>query len=141
MTKLSSEVVELSIPCHPQYVRAARLLVAEMGARIGLTIDEIDDMKVAVSEAITNAIDHAYEGEDAAEIIVRFKRGEGELTVEVEDSGTGFEPGKLQDRMLPDLTGEGGLGLYLAREMADQVKVASAPGSGTKVTLIKRRHG
>ncbi len=141
MTKLSSDMVELSIPCHPRYLSVARLLVARIGAQTGLTIDEVDDMKVAVSEAITNVIDHAYVGEDQADIIVRFKPGEGELIVEVEDSGTGFEPDKLEERSLPDPAAGGGLGLYLVREMADQVQVASAPGSGTKITITKRRHG
>jgi len=140
MSRSSSEQVQLIIPPHPRYLSLARLLVGGIGAQSKLTVEDLDDMKVAVSEAITNAIDHAYAPDAPGEITVRYKPAEGELTVEVEDSGTGFEPGKLE-HTLPASTPEGGLGLFLARELADHLKVESSPGSGTKVTITKRAHG
>jgi serine/threonine-protein kinase RsbW len=140
MSKSPSETVALTIPPHPRYLSLARLLVGGMGAQSNLTVEDIDDMKVAVSEAITNAIDHAYLGEDKGEIVVRYKPMAGELVVEVEDAGGGFDPDKLEPGA-PPAGQEGGLGLYLVRELADQVKVESAPGSGTRVTIIKRAHG
>ncbi|NLO73328.1 MAG: anti-sigma B factor RsbW [candidate division WS1 bacterium] len=140
MTRTSLEVVQLTIPPHPRYLSLARLLVGGLGAQSKLTVEDLDDMKVAVSEAITNAIDHAYEPDAPGEIIIRYRPSEGQLVVEVEDSGSGFDPDKLDTSPpVPDL--EGGLGLYLVRELADQVKVESAPGSGTKVIITKRAHG
>ena len=61
--------------------------------------------------------------------------------MEVEDSGVGFDAGKLPTGAPPQPGPEGGLGLFLVRELADSVKVESAPGSGTKVTITKRQHG
>ena len=140
MNKTATDTLILTLPPHPRYLSMARLLVGGTGAQSGLTIEDIDDMKVAVSEAITNAIDHAYVGEEQGEILVRYRPSQGELVVEVEDTGSGFDPATL-DTSTPGLSPDGGLGLFLVHEMADQVKVESAPGSGTKVTITKRTHG
>lgn len=141
MAKLSEDVLELIMPTHPRYLSAARLLVGGIGAQTGLSLEEVEDMKVAVSEAITNVIDHAYGGELTGRVIVRYRPAPGELTVEVEDQGVGFDPGRLPAGAPPAPGPDGGLGLYLVREMADTVKVESAPGSGTKITITKRQHG
>jgi serine/threonine-protein kinase RsbW len=141
MARLTEEPVELIIPTHPRYLSAARLLVGGLGAQSGLGLDEVEDMKVAVSEAVTNVIDHAYGGELKGIVIVRYRPGVGELTVEVEDRGVGFDPARLPANAPPQPGPDGGLGLYLVRELADSVKVESAPGSGTKVTITKRKHG
>ena len=135
-------VLELKVPCDPQYISVVRLIVAGMGAQAGLTMDDIDDMKVAVSEACTNTIDHAFGDEESGSppepIVIRFSPRAGELRVEVEDVGQGFEP----ERVKPDLSQpplmEGGLGLYLIHQLSDSVQVQSAPGSGTKVIMTKR---
>jgi serine/threonine-protein kinase RsbW len=140
MSPVSSEVVQLIIPPHPRYLSLARLLVAGVGAQSSLSVADLDDMKVAVSEAITNAIDHAYAPDEKRDIVVRYRPAQGELVVEVEDSGAGFDPAKLPGGR-PLSVPEGGLGLFLVRELADHVTVESAPGSGTKVTITKRAHG
>jgi serine/threonine-protein kinase RsbW len=141
MARPNEEPIELIIPTHPRYLSAARLLVGGFGAQAGLSLDEVEDMKVAVSEAVTNVIDHAYGGELKGTVIVRYRPTAGELTVEVEDRGIGFDPGRVPAGGPPVPGPDGGLGLYLVRELADNVKVESAPGSGTKVTITKRKHG
>ncbi len=141
MARLSNDVVELIIPTHPRYLAAARLLVGGVGAPAGLSVDEVEDLKVAVSEAITNVMDHAYAADQPGTVVIRYRPAPGELTVEVEDTGVGFEADRLPSSTPPQPGPEGGLGLYLVRELADSVKVESAPGSGTKVTITKRRHG
>ena len=137
-----ASAVELRIPCEPQYISVVRLVVAGLGAQAGLTVDDIDDMKVAVSEACTNTIDHAFPDEESsakpAPIIIRFVPHEGELRVEVEDVGQGFEPDRVITDRGEEPSVERGLGLYLIRQLADSVQVQSAPGSGTKVIMTKR---
>ncbi len=134
--------VELLIPCDPQYLSVVRLVVAGIGGRAGLTIDDIDDLKVAVSEACTNTIDHAFaDGEGApqpATIMIRFAPRQGELRIEVEDVGQGFDPDRVPVRPDQPPSLEGGLGLYLIHQLTDSVEVQSAPGSGTKVIMTKR---
>ena len=135
--------VELKMPCDPQYVGVARLVVAGMGARAGLTVDDIDDLKVAVSEACTNTIAHAFPPDDESAprpeaILIRFVPRAAELRVEVEDVGRGFEPDRVRIGPYEEPSVQGGLGLYLMHQLADTVDVQSAPGSGTKVTMTKR---
>lgn len=134
--------VELTIPCDPQYLSVVRLVVAGVGGRAGLTVDDIDDLKVAVSEACTNTIDHAFPDEEdspqPASIMIRFIPRQGELRVEVEDVGQGFDPDRVQVNAHKPPSLEGGLGLYLIYQLADNVDVQSAPGSGTKVIMTKR---
>jgi serine/threonine-protein kinase RsbW len=137
----TEEWVRLVFPPHAKFVSIARLAVAGVAARTELTVDDIDDLKVAVSEACTNAIDHAFEGRAAEAVVpieVTIYPAPGELRVEVVDEGSGFDPkrvprpdGELHDK-------QGGLGLYLIERLMDRVEVQSAPGSGTRVVMTKR---
>jgi len=141
MAKPSEDTIELTIPCHPRYLGVARLLVGGLGAQAGLSVDDVDDLKVAVSEAVTNVMDHAYGGGTEGRVLVRYRPAAGELAVEIEDTGAGFDPARLPSGGPPKPGPEGGLGLYLVRELTDSMKIESAPGSGTKITITKRHHG
>jgi len=141
MTSAESGVIEMKVPCEPRFLSVVRLTVAGAAARAGLGVAEADDVKVAVSEACTNAIDHAFPGEPdlgSKTIQLRLFPKEGELRIEVEDEGVGFDPKRLPKTQAEDPTQqEGGLGLFLMRGLMDEVKIESAPGSGTKVILVK----
>ncbi len=141
----TNECITLEIPCHAKYIALVRLAVAGVAARTQLTVDDIDDVKVAVSEACTNVIEHAFTAEETIDrpraIEIRFYPQDKQLRVEVTDQGKGFDPkrvispeGNLQDK-------EGGLGLYLIERLMDDVDIQSAPGSGTKVTMVKYASG
>lgn len=137
-----NRTIEMRVPCDPAFLSIIRLAVAGAGSRAGLSVGEIDDVKVAVSEACTNVIDHsASTDEERAQglIIIRLRVLDGELGIEVEDTGVGFDPKHLPRFDKEDVVErEGGLGVYLMRRLMNDVKIESAPGSGTKVTMIKR---
>ncbi len=138
----NGECVKLVIPCHPKYVAVVRLALTGVAARTDLTVDDIEDVKVAVSEACTNVIDHAFADEETGDkrppIEIVFYPRDEEVLVEVTDEGSGFDPKRvvLADDVLGDK--QGGLGLYLMQRLMDKVEVQSAPGSGTKIKMIKR---
>jgi len=142
MVKVEVETIELKIPCDPKYIAVARLVAAGVGTRSGLTVDDIDDLKVAVSEACTNVIDHAFpdpeKTEQSTAISLRFTPREKGLEVEIEDYGAGFDPDQLPELELSEPPVNGGLGLYLISQLTDEVDIQSAPDSGTKVIMIKR---
>ncbi|MGC9319489.1 MAG: ATP-binding protein [Armatimonadota bacterium] len=136
-----ANTVELVLPSKPEYLLVARLATSGVGLRAGLTVDDIDDLKVAVAEACTNVISHAFDDDVPPErrtINLRMITGKGELTVEVEDEGVGFDPKALQRAQRNGLEGEGGLGFGLMTELTDSLTVESAPGSGTRVIMVKR---
>ena len=141
MVVTQQQSVELRIPCDAKYIVVARLVVGGVGARVGLSMDDIDDLKVAVSEACTHVIQHAFADSDTPEepavIALRFIPREKALQIEVEDYGAGFDADQIQAPNLSEPSMDQGLGLYLIGQMTDQVEVQSAPGSGTKVIMTK----
>ncbi|QQS37349.1 MAG: ATP-binding protein [Ignavibacteriales bacterium] len=107
---------------------------------IGFTSDAIDNMTLAVDEACTNIIKHAYKSHPDGEIIIRLLYAEGKLTITIIDYGTAFEPDTIPP---PDLKKYyqqhrvGGLGMYLMKTLMDEVKYVSIPGKYNQVLLSK----
>jgi serine/threonine-protein kinase RsbW len=137
------EVVELEIPARPEFVAIARLVVSSFAATsFGLPDDRIDDLKIAVSEACTNAIE-AHGAVDTDErVVVRCVEVDDSMEVLVEDRGPGFDPGTLPEH--PPVTDpnrlkfERGLGIPLIRSLVDEVEFSSSD-AGTAVRIIMHR--
>lgn len=136
-------VVELEIPARPEFIALARLLVSAMaGGGTGMPDERVDDLKLAVSEACTNAIE-AHDAVDSDErVVVRCTDNEGALEVRIEDRGGGFDPSGLPQHPPvtdPDrLRFERGLGIPLIRTLVDEVEFESSDG-GTAVRIVMRR--
>jgi serine/threonine-protein kinase RsbW len=131
--------VELDIPARAEYVSLARLVVSSLASsRRDLADDRIDDLKLAVSEACTNAIE-AYEPAGEERVILRWRDEQDRLEVDVQDEGPGFDPSTLPERpsvtdpMRPNF--ERGLGVPLMRALVDEVVFASSD-DGTSVIMI-----
>ena len=125
--------LQLRIPSRAEWVSVARLAVAGIAHRIDASIDEVEDLKLAVAEACTNCIQHA-QGND--EVLVTFEISGRRITVVVEDGGKGFDGRALT----PEPLGEpkvGGLGVFLIRSLMDEVDYDFDPLTGTKLTMSK----
>ena len=136
-----AETVKLVLPGRSEYLQVARLATGGVAARTSLTVDDIEDLKVAVGEACTNVIDHAFdERTDARKrrITLVMSVSRDEITVEVEDEGGGFDPAELERGSRGAYEGDRGLGFFLIRELTDSLRIESAPGSGTRVIMVKR---
>jgi len=134
------EVVDLEIPARAEFVALARLVVSALAATDSQLADErVDDLKIAVSEACTNAIEaHGLVPTDER-VLVRCQTNERGLEVSIEDQGPGFDPGRLPDHPPvtdPDrLKFERGLGIPLIRALVDEVEISSSD-RGTAVRLV-----
>ncbi len=139
------ELIELEIPARAEFVALARLVVSALAASDSNLADErIDDLKLAVSEACTNAIEaHDAAGSDER-VLVRCRTDDEGLEVCIEDQGDGFDPAQLPDHPPvtdPDrLKFERGLGIPLIRALVDEVEF-SPTGRGTAVRLVMRHSG
>ena len=130
---------DFEIPARPEYLSLVRSLVveaAEMDAT--LSQERIEDFKVAVSEATTNAIEaHARACRDDS-IRIRCALTEDRLEFHITDRGYGFHPDQIQVLPEPDdpsrLNFERGLGIYLMRVLSDNVEIQTGP-DGTEVSL------
>ena len=118
----------------------ARSCAACFAAQLDPTLDEVADIKTAVSEAVTNAIVHAYP-DRLGRISLRLRLLEGNtLEVQVKDTGVGI-PDVEQARAPLFTTGSeerSGMGFTIMESFMDSLKVRSAPGKGTTVTMRKR---
>ena len=117
----------------------ARVVVAAFCTRLDPTLEEISDFKTAVSEAVTNAIIHAYP-KTGGDIEAYFKREDKKITVLITDYGIGIKDvGKSMQPLYSTLHTQerSGMGFTFMEAFADEVKVKSVPGKGTTVKLIK----
>ncbi len=138
-THLKTPRIELSIPAQSEWVRVARLTVAGVAARQGFSIEAVEDIKVAVSEAINNAIQHGGDEDDeemSMVAIVLEPRADG-LWIVVSDQGR--LEGELPVRTPSPEDGlpEGGMGLLLIRSLMDRVELQSGPDLDTALKMWK----
>ena len=129
----SVETIELRLPCKAEWVGVARLAVAGVANRLNFSVEDIDDLKLAVAEACTNCIQHAG---DSDEVRIACAVHGDKLVVTVEDHGKGFDGGGIVPRMLGEPK-VGGLGVFLIRTLMDDVSYEVDPHTGTKLTMTK----
>jgi len=137
--------MELSFPARAQNEAFARVAVAAFVVQLNPTLPEMADIKTAVSEAVTNAIVHGYQGrEDGMVKLTAWYDDARVLTVSVEDGGCGIRD--VATAMLPFYsTGDGaersGMGFCVMQTFMDAVEVESEVGEGTTVLMRKRIAG
>jgi serine/threonine-protein kinase RsbW len=133
----SHGTVELKIPGRAEWVAVARLAVAAVASRLRFSVDEIEDIKLAIAEACTNSIQSAG-GEDAGVIEIVCEALEDELRVTVRDHSPGLhlEPVAKVSGLDEGRTEE--LGVFLIRALMDSVDYTSDPRRGTELIMTKR---
>ena len=136
--------IELSIPAQSEWVRVARLTVAGVAARQGFSIQAVEDLKVAVSEAINNAIQHgpASENDEVPMVSIALEPRPQGLWIVVTDGGR-LEHELSLDKPVPvtpqsdaDLP-ESGMGLLLIRSLMDRVELAGGSDADTSLKMWK----
>lgn len=118
----------------------ARIVVASFAAQLDPTIEELADIKTSVSEAVTNAIIHGYEGR-LGPVTIECSLNENEIEIIVEDKGNGIEDVEKARQPLytskPELE-RSGMGFTVMETFMDVVEVESKKAMGTKVRMVKR---
>nr|WP_207757806.1 anti-sigma F factor [Clostridium botulinum] len=119
----------------------ARVAVAAFIAQLDPTIDEISDVKTAVSEAVTNSIIHGYENKEDGIIRIEVEICDGEVTIEITDNGKGIEDiPKVMEPLYtsrPDLE-RSGMGFTVMETFMDGLLVESEKEKGTRVRMKKK---
>jgi len=130
----ASETVELRIPARAEWVALARFSAATMANRLRFSIEEIEDVKLAVTEACNAAIQSEPQGEF---ITLTCEALEGSLRIRVRDNGRRGVRIEHQ-RMNFDEARIAGLGIFLIRTLMDEVSYDVRPQSGTELLMVKR---
>jgi serine/threonine-protein kinase RsbW len=130
--------VELSIPSHPIFERVVRASAAEVGAAFGFSDERVEDLKLAISEAVNNAIDHGNRGEVTKLVAVVFEIDGEKLEIRISDQGSGMERHDVSRHVVDEQSLEAGqlrgFGMYLISELVDDYEVNSSQ-KGTVLTL------
>jgi len=125
--------VELRLPAKAEWVGVARLAIAGIASRLGLDMEEIDDLKLAVSEACNNCIQFAHAGD---EVLITNTIYPDRLVVTVRDRVDASATGITQRRL--GAAKEGGLGVFLIRTLMDEVSYETDARTGSRLTMTKR---
>ena len=119
----------------------ARVSVSAFATQLDPTLEQLEDIKMAVSEAVTNAIIHGYEGVENGQIYIDCKIADNVLYIDIEDKGRGIE--NLEKAMEPLYTSKphmerSGMGFTVMEAFMDNMNVVSKVGKGTKICLEKK---
>ncbi len=124
--------VVLELPAKPEYLLLARLAATSVGRSAGATEETVADLKLAVTEAVANAVRHAYPDGTPGRVTVELVATPARLEIAVSDTGRGLP--ELEDPIADDGPGEGGMGLAIIRAIADEVELTGGPdGRGTRL--------
>ena len=125
--------VVLEVPAKPEFLLLARLAATGVGRSAGASEETIADLKLAVTEAVANAVRHAYPPDSPGRVSVELSADGGRLEIAVADEGRGLGDAELTSDG-PSEPGESGMGLSIIRAIADEVEVGAGPhGRGTRV--------
>lgn len=136
-----NNIMEVKFSAKSENESFARVIVASFASKLDPTLDELADIKTAVSEAVTNAIIHGYDENEEMFVKIRCKINDKTVTITVEDDGNGIED--LDMAMQPLYTSKpelerSGMGFTVMESFMDQVEVSSKKGEGTKVVMKKK---
>ncbi len=135
--------MEIKIDARLENVSTIRLAVTTFASNLNITVDEIVDIKTAVSEAVTNAIEHGYDNKEGNIIIVKCNLNVEDESIEIviKDFGVGIEDIALA--MTPEYTSKpeeehAGMGFTIMESFMDEIVVDSTKNEGTEVKLFKK---
>jgi serine/threonine-protein kinase RsbW len=133
----TSRTVRLRVPARPEYIALARLALSGLAELSTLSEEDVADLKLALTEAVSNSVRHAYPGGDGF-VSIAYELSAAALQIEVVDDGAGFDPVMPAPLQGEELT-EGGLGIAIIQTIADELEIASRHGErGSRLRFVKR---
>jgi serine/threonine-protein kinase RsbW len=136
MTMNGAGVVALTIPARAEFIALCRLALTGLARTRALPAEVVADLKLALTEACSNSVRHAYaEGREGV-VEIRYELDDERIRVEVSDDGDGFDP-VLIERPFEEID-EGGLGIAIIRAVTDELDIARGPeGQGSRLRFTK----
>jgi serine/threonine-protein kinase RsbW len=131
--------VRLTIPARAEYITLCRLALTGIGRLRELSDELLADLKLALTEAASNSVRHAYGDKDPGVVEIAYELFPDRLVIEVTDEGEGFDPAQAEDNAVE--LSEGGLGIAIIRAIADEVEIGAQPGGrGSRLRFAKALH-
>jgi serine/threonine-protein kinase RsbW len=128
--------VRLTIPARAEYITLCRLALTGIGRLRELSDELLADLKLALPDAASNSVRHAYGDRDPGVVEISNELFSDRLVIEVTDEGEGFDP--VAAEVTGDELSEGGLGIAIIRAIADEVEIGVRPGGkGSRLRFAK----
>jgi serine/threonine-protein kinase RsbW len=128
--------VRLTIPARAEYITLCRLALTGIARLRELSDELLADLKLALTEAASNSVRHAYGDKDAGVVDISYQLFSDRLVIEVTDEGEGFDPAEAEGSAAE--LSEGGLGIAIIRAIADDVEFGAQPGGrGSRLRFEK----
>ena len=128
--------VHLTIPAKAEYITLGRLALTAIARVRPVSEETLNDLKLALTEACTNSVRHAYRQERGGTVEIAYHLEPDRLVVEVADDGEGFQPSEVEAGDNGDLS-EGGLGIAIIRAIADEVEIGERESGGSRLRFVK----
>ena len=129
-----ARLVRLTIPAKPEYITLGRLALTGLSRLRPLGDETLADLKLALTEACSNSVRHAYGGQPGL-VEILFELHADRLVIEVADEGGGFDPSAVPEE---GALAEGGLGIAIIRAVADELEIGARPsGQGSRLRFVK----
>lgn len=132
---------KLGVPSSTEHQAMIRGFISEVGSKAGMNEDETAMLALAVDEAVSNVIEHAYGSDASKEVRVRAIVDQEQVQIEIVDTGKGFDPAKVLQKDLKQLVAErrsGGLGMRLIQKIMDDVQYQIVPGEKNELRMVKK---
>jgi stage II sporulation protein AB (anti-sigma F factor) len=139
---MEPNVLKMEIAAKPENVSFARVAVAAFASQLDLTLNELDEIKVAVSEAVSNSIIHGYENNGNGAIQIEVKLNDEGLEIVIIDLGVGIS--NIDEALQPAFSTDPdrmGLGFVFMQSFMDDFHIESQPNKGTKLMMRKNLNG
>ena len=128
--------VILDVPSDPAVMSAVRAVTDKISLAAGLGAEEVEKLVLAVDEACTNVIRHAYGNRRDGRITITFTAGEGRLEIAIRDFGAGADPATFRGRDFKEVR-PGGLGIHFIESAVDKLDYDRQPGGGMVLKMVK----
>jgi serine/threonine-protein kinase RsbW len=130
----NARTVRLTIPARPEYITLCRLALTGISRLRPLSDEVLADLKLALTEAASNSVRHAY-GDEGGLVEIVYELHPDRLEIEVADEGSGFQ---IDNEASAESLSEGGLGIAIIRAIADDLQIGPRPdGTGSRLRFIK----
>ena len=135
---VGTATIRLTIPAKPEYITLGRLALTGI-ARLrpdDISDEVLGDLKLALTEACTNSVRHAY-GDTGGMVEIGYELHADKLVVEVSDQGNGFALSGARPSLSEDELIEGGLGIAIIEALSDELEISERPGGGSSLRFVK----
>ena len=139
MQKAVKENNRIIIPSSLNFLREVDEFVEQKLREQGINQDLVTDIAISVTEVVTNAVNHGNQNDPQKKVTVTLKVDKTQVTIRIEDQGTGFDPEHLANPLADEnLLKDAGRGIFIVKSLMDEVKFEVNSDSGTAVVLIKK---